>query len=148
MNLIIKIHSMQKFDKKNFPASSNIYIINDDDLCKNDVQLYKVLACSDALITDYSSVYIDYLATDKPMAFVVDDIYEYGNDRGFVFENPLDYMPGMKVKTLNNLMEFIVNVGKNVDGFKQARHEARRTLNIFNDDKNTQRVVNFVFGNE
>ena len=148
VNLIIKIHSMQKFDKTKIPASSYIHIITDEDLCKNDVQLYKILACSNALITDYSSVYIDYLATDKPMAFVVDDIDEYSSDRGFVFENPMDYMPGMKVKTLKDLMEFIAKISQNVDDFKQARSEARKTLNIFTDDKNTQRVIDFVFGNE
>ena len=145
VKMIIKIHGTQKFDKETFPEASNIKIITNEDLYIHDVQLYNLLACSDALVTDYSSAYIDYLATDKPMAFIVDDINEYGTDRGFVFDNPLDYMPGKKVKTMKALMEFICDVGQNKDNFKQERREARKLLNIFTDDNNTNRVVDFIF---
>ncbi len=145
VSLIIKIHGTQKFQKESFPNTSNIFIITNNDLYEKEVQLYNLLACSDALITDYSSVYIDYLAIDKPMAFVVDDINEYGNDRGFVFENPLDFMPGMKVKSMEDIMNFICNVSQNKDDFKQERLDVRKELNIFNDDNNTQRVIDFVF---
>lgn len=145
MNLIIKIHGMQVFDKNKFPITSNIFVVTNNDLYESDIQLYNLLACSDALITDYSSVYIDYLATDKPMAFVIDDINEYGNDRGFVFNNPLDYMPGMKIHSFDEFIQFIMTVRQNKDEYKQVRQSARDTLNIFTDKKNSRRVIDFVF---
>ena len=146
INLVVKIHGSQKFDRSKIPVTENIFFITNENLSKSGVQLYEMLACSDALITDYSSVYIDYMATDKPMAFVIDDIDEYGTDRGFVFENPLDYMPGMKVKDQISLKSFIKSVSEDRDEYKDSRKIVRPKLNIFTDDKNTQRVIDFVFG--
>lgn len=148
VSLIIKIHCNQKFDINKIPSTSNIRILTNEDLSKCDVLLYNLLACSDALITDYSSVYVDYLATDKPIGFVVDDIKEYGKDRGFVFENPLDYMPGMKINNIDTLIDFIKSVSKGKDEFKDTRESARPKLNVFTDDKNTQRLIDFVFGSD
>ena len=51
--------------------------MDDTDLEQADVQLYETLSFVDALITDYSSVAIDYLLMDRPIAFTLDDYEKY-----------------------------------------------------------------------
>ena len=63
-----------------------------------------MLGSSDALITDYSSVYFDYLLLDKPIGFTVDDMELYIKDRGFIFNNPEEYMPGKRYIMNMNFM--------------------------------------------
>ena len=55
--------------------------------------MYVLLRNADALITDYSSAYFDYMLLNRPIAFTVEDIEEYRKKRGFVFDNPFEYMP-------------------------------------------------------
>lgn len=104
--LIIKIHHGSVFDQNSIKNLSNIKLIQDEDYIKENVQLYSILSECDALITDYSSVYYDYLMLDKPIGFVVDDIEDYGKMNGFVFENPLEYMPGEKIVNMEELSSF------------------------------------------
>ncbi len=52
----------------------------------------------DALITDYSSIYLDYVLFDQPMFFVQDNIDEFRNLRGFAFDYNR-YWPGPKIET-------------------------------------------------
>jgi CDP-glycerol glycerophosphotransferase (TagB/SpsB family) len=51
-----------------------------------DIDVYPLLGDSDALITDYSSVYFDYLLLDKPILYYSFDRDEYQDSRGLYFE--------------------------------------------------------------
>lgn len=62
----------------------------------------------DALITDYSSIYLDYILTDRPIIFVQDRLDEFKDLRGFVFDYE-QYWPGPKVE---NQKQFQSNITK------------------------------------
>ena len=47
------------------------------------VDIYPLLAHTDLLLTDYSSVYFDYLHLDRPVVFYPFDFEEYRAERGF-----------------------------------------------------------------
>lgn len=118
--LIVKPHPSDS----SFPLNkslSNIRIIKHEELTSKDIQLYHLLYFADALITDYSSVFCDYLTLDRPIAFILDDIEEYSTNRGFVFENPLDCLPGYKVYNQKDLKEFIADISNSVDKTKSLR---------------------------
>lgn len=148
VTLIIKIHMLQKYDSSKLPKLTNITFLTAKECSENNIILYKMLGCGDALITDYSSVYVDYLATDKPMAFIIEDMDKFGDNRGFIFDNPLLYMPGEHVTTKEGLMSFISDISANIDRSKLLREKSREALNVFADDKNTERVVEFVFNQD
>ena len=47
------------------------------------MEFYETLNAADLLITDYSSVYFDYLLLDRPLIFVPVDLEEYIETRGY-----------------------------------------------------------------
>lgn len=145
VHLIIKYHMLQRLNNVSLPKLGNVHFLTANDCTDKKIVLYRLLACGNALITDYSSVYVDYLATDKPMAFVLDDIEKYTEDRGFIFENPVAHMPGVIINSKAELLNFINSVASEDDNYKGEREKARPELNIFQDDKNTERVVDYVF---
>lgn len=91
--LIIKWHPADIRQNQNVQLS-NVISISNKQLKLNDLQVYHLLHYADALITDYSSVFCDYLVLDRPIAFDISDMDSYADKRGFVFDKPLDYMPG------------------------------------------------------
>lgn len=42
----------------------------------------ELLSITDILISDYSSIFFDFLASDKPVLFYIPDLEEYKNYRG------------------------------------------------------------------
>lgn len=118
--LILKRHHLQSsYSMKE--ELSNIKYMNDEDLERADVQLYEALPFVDALITDYSSVAIDFLLVDKPIAFTLDDYEKYKESRGFVFDDPLEYMPGMRVYNKKQFFSFIEMIGNGQDHWQKER---------------------------
>lgn len=100
---------------------SNIKFINNEDLKAQNVDLYAFLKYTDALISDYSSIAIDYLLLHKPIAFSLDDYNEYKKTRGFVFENPLDYMPGHHLYEFSHMKQFLQDVAQGKDLYAKER---------------------------
>lgn len=72
----------------------------------------QLLVCADVLITDYSSIFFEYLLLDRPIVFFVPDYEEYARDRGFYLD--FDSLPGYIVK--NNNIDDAVRILYNVIG--------------------------------
>jgi len=142
--LVIKPHFVQDLSVFKVKEFSNIKIIYSEDLIKQRIELYEFLGQFDALITDYSSVYLDFLITNKPIAFTVDDILNYSENKGFIFENLIDYMPGMKISNIEEMKMFINNLKNDIDEYKDDRIKLCKLVNTYKDDKNAERVVKFL----
>lgn len=123
--ILFKLHPHQ--DTNLFKASSlsNIKILTDSYLIEKDIELTELFKISDALITDYSGVYYDYLLLDNIIGFTVDDFEEYKKKKGFVFDNIEDYMAGEKIKNIEDLYMFIDNVIKSNDLYKKERKKVK-----------------------
>ncbi|USZ67816.1 CDP-glycerol glycerophosphotransferase family protein [Halorussus salilacus] len=65
---------------------------------------YPLLRRADALVTDYSSVYFDYLLLDRPVAFYAFDLDRYRAERGFYFEYD-DVTPGPVARDFEGLLD-------------------------------------------
>ncbi|WP_088042774.1 CDP-glycerol glycerophosphotransferase family protein [Bacillus sp. EAC] len=79
-----------------------------------DIDLFETLCISNALISDYSSIAIEYLPLKKPVLFFLFDQEEYEVERGIEF----DYLdssisPGVVVKTVDELINELNNVIEN-----------------------------------
>ena len=87
-----------------------------------------IMNASDALLTDFSSAAVDYLLLDRPIGFVLMDYVDYEKTRGFIIKNPLDYMPGEKLYSLQDIMRFISDVVQGKDDFREERAEMRKKM--------------------
>lgn len=142
--MIIKIHPAQNTELFDYSDRSNIKFITNKQLDSNNVNFYSLLRETDALITDYSSVFFDYLLIDKPIGFTVDDLDSYSDNRGFVFENPLDYMPGAKIKTKEEFIKFFNDCFNDNDTYKVERADINEKVNYYKDGNNRKRILDFV----
>jgi CDP-glycerol glycerophosphotransferase (TagB/SpsB family) len=80
--LVIKLHLMDSKNMQKWLFYRNICIYTDSRFREEGLNLYKLLACSDALVTDFSSCAIDYLLLNKPIGLFAPDISSYV--RGFM----------------------------------------------------------------
>ncbi len=74
----------------------------------NSVESYEFLTCTDALITDYSSIMYDYLNLKKPVILYTYDLEEYLDNRG-VYDDINEY-PFINVDNIEDLTKRINSV--------------------------------------
>ena len=142
--LIVKIHQGSVFERDYIPTLSNIKVIQDRDFIPKDIQLYEILSECDGLITDYSSVYFDYLLLDRPIGFITDDIEEYGRINGFVFDDPLSVMPGDKINTMEELNTFFKSLCDGNDAYADERKKVLNMTHEYVGYENAKRAFEFV----
>lgn len=104
--LLIKIHPMDALQNTTFKPYSNIIVIKPRE---TSIPLYPLLGSCDFLLTDYSSVFIDYQILHKPIGFVMNDIEEYKNSRGLFIDDLEKNLPGPILSNLSMLIDFIRN---------------------------------------
>lgn len=66
-----------------------------------DIDSYDVLGIADVLITDYSSIFFDFLPARRPIVFYAYDLDEYVAERGLYFL--MAEMPGEIARTIDEL---------------------------------------------
>ena len=142
--IVLKPHPVQDMSAVSEKGLSNFFIINDAALKEKDVQLYELLGRCDAMITDYSSVYYDYLLTDKPIGLTIGDIDEYIAKRGFVYKNPLDILKGVHIESTDDLISFIGEISNNTDSKKDERTKIKNMIHTITDSTSTQRVGDYI----
>lgn len=114
-------------------------------LVPNSIPTNLVLAAADVLVTDYSSIFMDYLPLDRPILFYIPDRKEYEESRG-LYEPPGD-LPGAKAETLDQLSEAIGRLARGEEdrGDAAARRDWAARYAPHDDGCVTQRVVDAVF---
>lgn len=142
VKLIVKLHGAQNLNSYKHSMYSHLEIYSHDDFTKSGYELYHMLAQVDALIADYSSIFLQFLLLDRPIAFVCKDFEEYKQKRGFVFSNPEKYMPGLFIKTQNDFYRFIKQIHIGLDEHQTDRHIIKNIIHKYQDGNNCERVVN------
>jgi len=101
-------------EEKNF---KNIYFLKRSDI-------YPILPKIDVLISDYSSISIDFLFTDRPIIFYAYDLKEYSEREGLIIDYERD-TPGEKAYSKDELIPALERAIAN-DVWKGERAEIRR----------------------
>ncbi|MEN8078669.1 CDP-glycerol glycerophosphotransferase family protein [Clostridioides difficile] len=141
INIIMKLHPAEEsIYIDSIKNLSNINLITKSYLEKNKIDIYEILKYSDGLITDYSSVYFDYLLLDKPIIFFNNDISEYGANRGFLLEPVSYWMPGEKVSSYEDFKNSIEDIVRNNDKYIEDRSNIRDIIHRFKDGKSCERL--------
>lgn len=141
--LLIKPHPMQDLVESDLDQYSNVRIVQQQGLDEKKVTLYNLLKVADALVTDYSSVYFDYLLLNRPIGFTIDDINEYRESRGFVIDDPLEVMPGEKIINYNGFIRFIEQIIDDDDKYANERCNINNLCNAYKDGNSSKRILEF-----
>lgn len=141
--LLIQLHHIQAKNYIQLENLSNIYFINESIKQKFNLATTDLLGNFDALISDYSAVYHEYVILNRPIALTVDDLIEYNRAYGF-FVNYLDWAKGDYLIDNLQLINWINNIANNIDVAKQARLDSLYKIHKYIDANATDRVVNYI----
>jgi len=119
---LCKLHPKSKI-KEMFAANQYENIVN----VSTDIDCYTVLGLADMLITDYSSVYTDYMLLNRPViAFDYDEKDYITDSRGYFIKQD-EYMPEIKAYDMEGLMTSMKDVLNN-DCCKEKRLLSRERM--------------------
>ena len=140
--LVVPMHHAQA---KNFAmySYSNIVLVTSEMKTRYNVSTADLMQNFDALITDYSAAYHEYVLLNRPIALSIDDYEEYAQSPGFSIDY-FDWIKGVYLKTATDLFHFIDDVAKGIDSAKEERELAKCRIHKYIDNKSTQRVVDFL----
>ncbi|MDK2811634.1 MAG: CDP-glycerol glycerophosphotransferase [Petroclostridium sp.] len=124
--------------------NEHIFLLKSEELEKNEMDLYKIINAVDLLITDYSSVYFDYLLIDKPVVFTPTDLDLYRKQRGLLLE-PYDFWtPGPKCLDQDTLQSEIIYSLENLNYYKSERETIKNLIHKHQDGNSTKRVIELI----
>lgn len=138
--LAIKPHPAQDVSVIKAQNFSNFGVFYDDNLSKANVHLYQLLASSDAMITDYSGVYYDYLLTDNSVGLTIDDYEEYKETTGFAIPDYFELVKGEYIRDIEDLKRYVISVAEGQDPYKEEREKVKNMIYDYCDAKSSERV--------
>lgn len=103
----------------------------------------EVLGITDILISDYSSIYFDYLATGRPVLFYITDAEEYAKGRGLYF--PISTLPGPHTDSLAKLGEWICCIDEVFGKYKERYDKVRDWCCSYDIGSISKKIVQAVF---
>ena len=132
--LYIKLHPLEEFRLQVQMNHSIIHLLTEEIISEQYGTLYTFLGTTSALITDYSSVFLDYYLLNRPVAFTINDYEEYKDKRGFVFEDVKSLMVGSVIRDSHDLLEFLESVMKSEDSYIEERTKVNDKVNAIQKD--------------
>lgn len=148
---IIKPHPFEEKEFKNkikktpLIKHANIRILYDNNFIENNLFLNELFSLSDLMISDFSSVTIDYAMLNKPILYLSNYLEEYKNGRGLILpdnfkiqmpgENVVDYET-LKTKTLECLKNKKANYSKGEVSLLHKYQDGKSCERIFEIMKN------------
>lgn len=117
LDLVVKPHPLDDdvFEGLGCP------IVRGDDLDRAGVSLYQLLGQCDALVSDVSSAWVDYLALDRPIGFFVPDLAELERLRGLNVPDFSALMPGPQITDAEEARRFLDLVATQPDQLRPSR---------------------------
>lgn len=137
--LLIKPHPLQDLSVLHVTETSNIFLLEQEELDKKGIGVNYILKDVDAMITDYSTIAFDFMLLDRMIAYTIDDMEDYSI--GFATENPLQFMPGKYIKTIDEFLEFIKDVVMEKDDYSIERNILKDKIHKYQDADNCRRLV-------
>lgn len=137
--VLVKLHPR---DLGQFPQEFRaLRLLAEDELEERELTVHTALAAFDGLITDMSSVWIDYLLLDKPIIFAFPDVENYRRGRGLNLEPYEEWVPGPFAGGMDDLIGALAEVTAGRDPSAAERGRARLRFHRYTDDQSTHRLL-------
>lgn len=135
-NVLVKVHPFAYENIKNDPQVAG-------QLVSNYFDPNELLAVVDVLITDYSSIFFDFMVTDKPIIFYAwdKDLYDYS--RGMYFDQ--DELPGPTAENITQLLAIIGDLAAQEAPYKDKYAQMKAKIVPYDDGDATKRYVDYIF---
>ncbi|WP_347100593.1 glycosyltransferase [Enterococcus gallinarum] len=137
--LLVKVHPLMYQFIKNESFDGILFI-------PDWVDANELLYFVDILITDYSSIFFDFLVTNKPIIFFMYDKEEYQKTRGLYFN--LDDLPGEICVTNEELVSAILDDSFTDVGLIENIQNFKKQFIPYDHGNVTEQYVNKIIGEE
>ncbi len=137
VSLVVKPHPL---DADRY-AEAGLDLVTSADLRAARVALYPLLARTCGLVTDYSSVWTDYLAVDRPIGFFCPDLEEYAEGRGLNVPDYRAVAPGPFLDTQDDFEQFLAACASGADPWRGLRSAAVDSLGVETRPGATERLL-------
>lgn len=139
---VVKVHPLaEQVESWDRP---NSVCLGDRALRERGTTLYELLSHADVLVTDHSSVWIDFLLTGRPIVFSISDRDRYEATRGYYFDDLDALLPGPIVSDLDGLTRELADVLGGDDRWDARRREALAFHHLHVDAGSADRVAALV----
>jgi CDP-glycerol glycerophosphotransferase (TagB/SpsB family) len=109
-----------------------------------DVENEDVLLYIDSIMTDYSSIYCDFLLLDRPLIFLPYDLEEYKQRRGFMVDDYDKWSPGPKPGNFEDFLKVLKDLAEGKDDFKADRKRVNEWINAKQTANTPEKVVEYL----
>ena len=140
--MLIKMHYYES-DKISFNSineHSHIHLLNNQEI--NDIN--RILHHIDVLITDYSSVFYDFLVLDRPVLFAPFDLEEYQKIDRELYEDYSSATPGPICQNWDEIQIQLEKYFSEGDTYQTERKEIFNQYFKYSDNHNSERIVDTV----
>lgn len=139
--LLIRGHK-ESVNRKSLIRDNELFALNRVIKAEQDIfpDVTELLPFVDILITDYSSILVDFLLFDRPIAFIPYDLEEYSKSKGLLLDFD-QYTPGRK---FHSMSDFILGIQAYMDNPKldcEWRSDVKKLYHKFWEDRNCERIV-------
>ncbi len=111
----------------------------------DELHVAEILPLADMLITDYSSIYFDYLLTNKPIIFTPFDYEKYITKDRELYYDYNEVTPGPKCNDWNEVLEWIKKFEENSNLFQEKRYKIKNKFHKYQDNKRCGKVINAIY---
>lgn len=130
--LIISLHPKFKYSKFSFNKYKHIHFV------PAGYDLYPFLMSFDILITDYSSIFIEFALLDKPMVFFVPDIDTYKKTTG-LYSDYETLIPGPRANSTSSLLGALDEASQ--APWREKRLKVRDLFFTHRDGGSAERII-------
>ncbi len=113
------------------------YFIDIDDI---DTDIQVLMRYVDCLVTDYSSIWIDYLLVSKPIIGFWWDSDDYLNNRGLIYDL-VNIFPGEIAENEKELVTLLKDISENKIKINDKYRASFELFHRFSDGKSSKRIV-------
>ena len=136
--ILVKPHPLSR----DYPAGAfdRIRTIDETGLRNARLSLSSLLAAADCLITDASSVWVDFLLVDRPVICCFPDLDEYRKTRHLNLEPYEVWFPGPLATDADRILEEMSHVAGGGDPYAERRDWLTHALHVHTDGNATTRL--------
>ncbi|MDK4063608.1 glycosyltransferase [Staphylococcus pseudintermedius] len=137
--VLVKVHPFVYSKAKEMPELKP-YLVPDF------LDTNQLMPAVDLMITDYSSIFFDFLVTDKPIVFYVPDLDKYQNERGVYID--LCALPGPVADNIQDVITLVSNESYKDTDVQEKYAKFKHNFVNYENGSVTERLIESVFLNQ